>query len=122
MQSSARRSKLGIGSWILIGLCVLFAAWVTNMGNKMSDAIIRFGPVITALEQYRNDRGEYPDSLSNLTPTYLSEIPNCPLRRSYLRDPAGTYYHFHCITSVIIFFPQGVSYNSDRKTWYSGEL
>ncbi len=92
------------------------------MGNKMADAKIRFGPVITALEQYRNDRGEYPDSLDNLTPTYLSDIPNCPYRRSYWRHRDGTYYHFYCITSVIIFFPQGVSYNPDTKTWYSGEL
>ncbi len=90
------------------------------MAHKMSDAIIRFGPVITALEQYRNDRGEYPDSLNNLTPTYLSEIPNCPYRRSYRRWRDGTYW-FYCITSVVIFFPQGVSYNSDTKTWYSYE-
>ncbi len=88
----------------------------------MPDAKKRFGPVITALEQYRNDRGEYPDSLNNLTPTYLSEIPNCPWRRSYRRHPDGSYYHFSCVTSFFLVYPLGVSYSSYTKRWKQGEL
>jgi hypothetical protein len=44
----------------------------------MSDAIIRTAIAGLAAERFRLDRGRWPDSLEQLVPTYLSEIPRDP--------------------------------------------
>jgi len=79
---------------IVIGLiAIFFSGWsIYRIEKRKREVYTRFGPVITALEKYRNDTGEYPDSLDKLAPTYLSEIPNCPWRRSYRRyDEVSAY-------------------------------
>jgi len=47
----------------------------------MRGVIQRAEPLIAALDQYHNEEGEYPDSLQDLVPKYLSEIPQAGLAR-----------------------------------------
>ena len=46
--------------------------------------------LVQAIAQYRNDKGEYPDSLDRLIPGYLEEIPYTGMiaypEFSYLKD------------------------------------
>ncbi len=49
--------------------------------------------IATALEMYASDnRGDYPNSLTQLTPNYLKIIPNCP---SAQRDTYSESYQVH---------------------------
>lgn len=46
---------------------------------------------MTACEMYSTDyHGRYPDRLSQLTPTYLKELPVCPAARTFN-------YHFESV-------------------------
>lgn len=53
----------------------------------------------TAMEMYLVDQGRLPEKLSDLAPTYLSSIPECPSagRRTYLlRQLTGNQYRLDC--------------------------
>jgi len=120
MQSRARKSGPGISSWVLVGLFLfLSVAWMINVHKKTDDIKKRFGPVITALEQYRNDMGEYPDSLDKLAPTYLADIPLCPSpsHRQGYTSRRGREYSIIC--PVSIFPPVSKAYGSSTKDWTS---
>ncbi len=90
---------------IVIGLiAIFFSGWsIYRIEKRKREVYTRFGPVITALEQYRNDMGEYTESLDKLAPTYLSEIPDCPSRshRKAYTTPRGREYSIIC--PVLIF-------------------
>lgn len=45
-------------------------------GRKAEEGYRLAEPIIVALEQYHEDKGEYPASLEDLIPDYLDEIPS----------------------------------------------
>ena len=51
----------------------------------MSDALVRTAIAGLAAERFRLDRGRWPDSLEQLVPTYLSEIPRDPFAAGPLK-------------------------------------
>jgi hypothetical protein len=46
-----------------------------GVGEKAERGYAVCGPIINALEQYRIENGEYPQSLAELAPDYLALIP-----------------------------------------------
>ena len=89
--------------------------------------------VSTALEMYCcNNGGEYPDSLSRLTPDYLKTIPTCPSAKkdtyseTYRINRKERFYHFSCggnnhrNKGLPSNFPR---FNSNScLTYYTGEM
>jgi hypothetical protein len=74
--------------WFVVALILLVTVGVGSVPAgwriKPGESIRRTGlerimanarPVIEAIERYRNDTGEYPKSLTELTPKYLSALP-----------------------------------------------
>lgn len=67
--------------YLLGGLFVIGLQASPMLGNFAIDATCftltqqRAGPMITALETYRQDQGHYPEDLALLTPTYLPALP-----------------------------------------------
>ncbi len=90
----------------------------TQFSKKMIPGIvatIEKGQEITsALEEYKNSNGRYPEQLESLIPTYLKVIPE-----AYTSDKTFSYYnvpeineyylHFSLYRSVIIF-PKAVTW------------
>jgi len=105
---------------IVLGLFfIFFIGRVIYRNEKWGREVERrFDPVITALDKYRNDSGEYPGSLDKLAPTYLAEIPICPFyhEQAYKKFPNET-YRFLCYNGIITFFPYGRYYSSSTKSW-----
>ncbi len=51
----------------------------------MGDAQLRTAIAALAAERYRIDQGRWPESLEELVPTYISEVPHDPFVRSPLK-------------------------------------
>ena len=60
---------------LLLVACNLFAVEPPGVGEKSERGYAICDPVIKVLEQYRTDKGEYPETLTELVPEYLSEVP-----------------------------------------------
>src|SRR5262245_23042293 len=63
-----------------IGVGSVPAGWRIQPGESIRRAgleriMANAQPVIEAIERYRNDTGEYPKSLTDLTPKYLAALP-----------------------------------------------
>ena len=46
-----------------------------GVGEKAEHGYAVSGPVIAALEQYKADKGVYPETLAELVPDYLATVP-----------------------------------------------
>ena len=46
-----------------------------GVGEKADRGYAVSAPIINALEQYKSEKGTYPDSLDELVPDYLTSIP-----------------------------------------------
>jgi hypothetical protein len=57
---------------LLIALCLVGCS---SGRQKMAETTQRGNRIVRALEQYHADRGRYPNSLTDLSPKYLREIP-----------------------------------------------
>jgi hypothetical protein len=65
---------------IAIGVGSVPAGWRIKPGESIRRAgleriMASAQPIIEAIERYRNDTGEYPKSLTELTPKYLAALP-----------------------------------------------
>ena len=60
---------------LLLVACNLFTVEPPGVGEKSERGYAVCDPVIKALEQYQADKGEYPETLAELVPEYLSEVP-----------------------------------------------
>ncbi len=75
MSSSKRLQFLLITIPFLIA-CSLFAAVdPPGVGEKAELGYAACDPIIAALEQYKADKGIYPELLEELQPDYLSDAP-----------------------------------------------
>ena len=93
MDTSTRPFRSGPPRWGLVALlgllgvlCVVIIAvgvWLgktlagdpPGQGAKAEAGYQASQPIIAALEQYGREKGEYPDSLEALVPTYLPALP-----------------------------------------------
>jgi len=44
--------------------------------EQAKDGFAKYSPIVNALELYKNDNGQYPSSLNQLTPKYLDHLPD----------------------------------------------
>lgn len=55
--------------------CKLFTVDPPGVGEKAELGYAVCDPIVNALEQYKTDKGTYPEAIEELLPEYLSEIP-----------------------------------------------
>jgi hypothetical protein len=70
-----------------------------GVGEKAERGYALSEPVIAALEQYKADKGIYPESLTELVPDYISTVPKKDeaLDFSYSVTDDGFAFSFHYI-------------------------
>ena len=68
-----------------------------GVGEKAEQGYAISEPVIAALEQFKTDKGFYPDALAELVPEYLSAVPTKDevLDFSYTRTDDSFAFSFH---------------------------
>jgi hypothetical protein len=72
----ARRTSMALSCLSFIGLWILAMGSANSIRHRSFVRASRVGDrLVQALVRYRNDYGEYPDSLNRLIPGYLEEIP-----------------------------------------------
>ena len=84
-----------------------------------------FAPLITALEHYEKETGEYPEVLKKLVPEYLNILPECPARTSSTAGDRSVYYGRHdtggyfmqCTIGAFVF-PYRAMRGSKDKDWF----
>lgn len=93
-----------IGLFLLLTVLILACSIVPTaeppgVGEKAERGYTTCAPIITALEQYLLDKGEYPESLTGLVPDYLAQVPgevnDQPI--SYTKTEDGFSLSFHYI-------------------------
>ncbi len=84
-----------------------------------------FASLITALEHYEKETGEYPEVLKKIVPEYLNILPECPVRTSstagdrsvyYVRHDTGGYF-MQCTIGAFLF-PYRAMRGSKDKDWF----
>lgn len=80
---------------------------------------IKAAPILTALEDFNQDRGKYPDALGQLIPQYLIELPVPGWRYTYCYSVPWDNHAF-----TLAFIPKGEVtgdgwnvYDSSSGTW-----
>jgi hypothetical protein len=68
---------------LLVGGLVLLAQFYGIAGPTAAEGQAKAGPLVAALEQYRQDTGHYPAEPAQLTPRYLAELPQPAPRWAY---------------------------------------
>lgn len=70
-----------------------------GVGEKAERGYALSEPVLAALEQYKADKGTYPESLAELVPEYISAVPKKDdvLDFSYRLTDDGFAFSFHYI-------------------------
>lgn len=61
--------------WFALACAVVPTEEPPGVGEKAERGYAACNPIIHALEQYQSEKGEYPESLAELTPDYLAAIP-----------------------------------------------
>lgn len=71
-----RRISMALSCLCFIGLYLLAIRSANSLRHRTFVQASRVGDrLVQALAQYRDDKGEYPDSLDRIIPGYLEEIP-----------------------------------------------
>jgi len=96
---------------LFLTACKLFTVEPPGVGEKSERGYAACAPMIKALEQYRADKGEYPKTLTELVPKYISEVPtevnNEPI--SYTKTDESFSLSFHYVgpgTNTCTFTPK----------------
>jgi len=63
-----------------------------GVGEKAEAGYAACEPILAALERYKFERGEYPESLTALTPDYLTEVPTRVNDQDLQYSKAGASY------------------------------
>lgn len=70
-----RLKPAALAAALLLGACATVPPGEDELGAQLT---AQTRPVLVALAAYRKDKGRYPDSLYELTPRYLPELPMRP--------------------------------------------
>ncbi|MEM9413052.1 MAG: hypothetical protein AAGA30_18225, partial [Planctomycetota bacterium] len=100
---------------ILMNLSRSFEKWILE---KIQFDLIK---IVLALEAYRFDRGEFPNSLSKLSPDYLASIPVDRFSQKeliYEKNESG--YSIHAAGADAIF--QSNNQTPKFSSWYFGDI
>ena len=100
--------------WVLLlsGCCAPMKCSSAKIGFTL------YEPIILALEKYKTDYKEYPDTLNNIVPNYLAKIPNS----SNPPWPSDVEYNKEKENFLLIFKYSGpgknvCEYKSIEKRW-----
>lgn len=96
---------------LCVALMALMALGYRSLNEDMDQ---RTSMAITAIERYQVDRGKYPESLSQLVPLYLSEVPRCTRKqRLHYNNKENGSFGITCRTYGFM----NHSYDSETKQW-----
>ena len=103
MQPVNHRRKIVLFLFLIVFILACSSILPTEeppgVGEKAERGYTTCAPIITALEQYLLETGEYPGSLAELVPNYLAVVPNevndQPI--SYTKTEEGYSLSFHYI-------------------------
>ena len=120
-----RKKKRAIDAiaWTLISFIILVIVFAIGSVLVASRNNIRYMessavPLIEALEKYKEVKGSYPDTLQQLQPTFISELPACRQGSanviSYSVNKEHDEYNLNCYTG---FYTEKRRYNSQTKGW-----
>lgn len=110
-QSARRRQLINLGLYASAALIAIAA----NIGNNHL-AAQRAQKVIAAVEGFKTRTGRYPQTLSELTPEFLSSVPDAKIGFGLTKF----FYHAdgeHAMLAYVVFPPFGrVTYNFATKS------
>lgn len=75
MQISFKKLLFLCVAIVVLSACKLFTPEPPGVGDKAERGYAALEPVIKALEQFRADKGAYPESLDELVPDYIASVP-----------------------------------------------
>jgi hypothetical protein len=96
-----------------------------TIGNEFQSGQEQGGVIIVAIEQFQNDKGRFPDSLNELLPKYLCQLPDTITGQKYsyqLLQPS----EFNSWSSYLLSFEiskkvnTGCTYLSGLSQWECG--
>jgi type II secretory pathway pseudopilin PulG len=118
-QSAAGNAQLVV----LIVIAVILAVGLVvldryNAGEK--DALVvetRGLQMISGLTRYKQETGDYPDSLDRLVPKHAPVVSTCPSGGTMEYQRTGNDYMLSC--QKVVFKQQPYSYDSRTRIWKS---
>lgn len=97
-----KKSRLfGYGIIVLFTICIaslfLFDLFPKpkSIVEELEVASRQLVPVINAIEKYKIDHGEYPNSLKKIVPTYINNLPKLSESFYFYPEGSGINYHLH---------------------------
>ena len=121
---SQDKKKKGISRGCLIALVAwiafisIFALVVTRLDPTYTELEGAAAPLIKALQEYKIEHGNYPDTVDALTPKYVTSIPECPGKNisiPYFKEKELDEYELICYG----FFTHKLRYRSSTGEWDS---
>ena len=102
-QSQSQISR--VLNWSVVGLMVGGGIiLVTQRGENNQQMVQNSAPIIQALSKYKKDHAQFPETLDQLVPQYVSEIPKCKsssqLRIIYIYRKEQDAYELNCYTGM----------------------
>jgi hypothetical protein len=91
----------------------------TTLDSVKPKCIILGNKIVSALEVYHIDKGEYPDELEKLVPDYINEIPVLPVgnRKWQYRGGKDSFYLLFSNNPKMNY--PNCSYESISDRWYT---
>ena len=111
-----RRCLIAIVAWI--AFVSIFAVVVTRLDPTYTELEGAAAPLIKALQEYKIEHGNYPDTVDALTPKYVTSIPVCPGEKvsiPYFKERELDEYELICYG----FFTHKLRYRSRTGEWDS---
>jgi general secretion pathway protein G len=101
---------------VIIGIVATVVA--ANVGNKPSDVKVRMTKTAIAklkgeIELYKADQNRYPQTLQDLVPKYMDEVPKDGWDRPFIYRPQGTRGAFDIVSLGEDGLPGGEGVNAD---------
>jgi hypothetical protein len=106
--------KVAISLFITVAIAIFCGNWVNDYFREQS--FKKAEEIAKSLETYYNDKSYYPETLDQLFPVYMDEIPKPWMgldEGQYIYKKNGEYY------SITFSLPAWMlaSYNSREKSW-----
>jgi len=102
----------------VIGYALLSAVLPTYWSSRTLETLESQGPVLlTAIERYKQETGDYPNQLTDLVPRYLPTLfEPCPLTTGWGYDNFGGRFGLSCRSSETT--GEVYLYDDDERRWW----